>query len=192
MSSILKWIVGVRAVWFAVTLGLMAYLTWVHASSQGAPAGATSVGEQVVTGVLAHVLDWGTQLGHFIAPIVQIALIIMIMIAAAERFGFTAEKRLWSGFAALGAENNVQAFIAVAIIGGLVLGMFGGLLGSDAIKDLKDLALVVVGVYFGTRRRQGEVEEAVAAGIATATQQRPPGPAAATDQASAARPSPPS
>lgn len=136
MSSILKWIVGVGAVWFAVTLGLTAYLTWLHASSQssqGAPAGATPVGEQVVTGVLHNVMEWGAQLGHFIAPIVQIALIIMIMIAAAEQFGFTAEKRLWSGFAA---------------------------------------------------------QEAVAAGIATATQQQPPGPAAGTGQAPAAPPSP--
>ena len=147
-------------------MGLTAYL----ASVQGSPQSASSA---VVNTVLSDLLQWGAALGHFIAPVVQIALIVMILIAAAERFGFTQEKRLWGGFAALGAASNVQAFIAVAIIGGLVFGMFGGLLSSEATKDLKDLALVVVGFYFGTRRRQGEVEEAVAARMGSANQPPP-------------------
>jgi hypothetical protein len=185
MNSVLKWIVGVGVIWFVVTLGLTAYLAWIQASSH-----AATVNEQVVSGVLSNVMGWGSALGHFIAPVVQIALIVMILIVAAERFGFTGDQRHWGGFAALGATNNVQAFIAVAVIGGLVVGMFGGLLNSDAVKDLKDLALVVVGFYFGTRRRQGDVEDAVAAGIATAAQQ-PPGATPTPDQARPA-PSPPS
>ena len=35
-----------------------------------------------------RLIDAGQSLGHFIAPVLQLALIIMILIAAAEQFGF--------------------------------------------------------------------------------------------------------
>jgi hypothetical protein len=115
--------------------------------------------------LLPWVIDWGGMLGRFIAPIIQLLFIVMILIAAAERFGFTQENREWAGFSALGATNNVQAFIAVSVVGALVL---GALAGVD-ISALKDIALVVVGFYFGTRHREGEIEAAVAAGVDVAT-----------------------
>ena len=174
MSSILRWIVGVGFLWLVVTLGLTAYVARFEVS----PQGPTSPADAVVYNMSKSVLEWGQQLGHFIAPIVQIALIVMILIAAAERFGFTEEKRLWGGFEALGAANNVQAFIAVTVIGALVIGVLGGVEKVDALKDL---ALVVVGFYFGTRRKQGDVEDAVAAGIASASQP-PAAPAPNPDQ----------
>lgn len=176
MSSILKWIVGVGIAWFVVTLGATGYLAWIERNpTEGAATSQNSNAAEAVVNALIHdLLDWGAALGHFIAPVVQIALVVMILIAAAERFGFTQEKRLWSGFAALGTANNVQAFIAVAIVGGLVFGMLGRLLDTSAQSDLKDLALVVVGFYFGTRRRQGEVEDAVAGAKANATTDQSP------------------
>jgi hypothetical protein len=91
MNSVLKWILGVGVIWFVVTLGLTAYLAWIQASSH-----ATTVNEQVVSGVLSNVMGWGSALGHFIAPVVQIALIVMILIVAAERFGFTGDQRHWA------------------------------------------------------------------------------------------------
>jgi hypothetical protein len=176
MASVLRWVVGVGIIWFVVALALTACLAWLGASPE------VTSGQRVLQSVLSEVLDWGASLGRFIAPIVQIALVVMILIIAAERFGFTAEKRLWSGFAAMGSSNNVQAFIAITIIGGLVIGIIGGLVTGDGVKDLKDLALVVVGFYFGTRRGQGEVEagKPVAGGNEPTTipdQQNPPLPA---------------
>jgi len=162
MSAILRWILAGGILWFLVALGLTAYLAKIQA-----PANESNVQAQVVDLVLQKVIGWGGELGHFIAPVVQLALIVMILIVAAERFGFTHDKKAWGGFAGLGTANNVQALIAITIIGALVIGVLGGV---DRIDVLKDLALVVVGFYFGTRRRQGEVEDAVAAGVASATQ----------------------
>jgi hypothetical protein len=73
----------------------------------------------------------------------------------------------------------VQAFIAVAIVGALVI---GALAGIGRIDTLKDIALVVVGFYFGTRRSQTSINEAVEAGTAAgvaAAVQMPPAVAAA-------------
>lgn len=127
-----------------------------------------------LTAIASQVKTMGSELGTFIAPILQLALVLLILIAAAERFGFTAEKRDWAGFAALGAANNVQAFIAVAIVGALVIGALSGI---GRIDVLKDIALVVVGFYFGTRRSQTSINEAVqagtAAGVAAAAQAAP-------------------
>jgi hypothetical protein len=117
---------------------------------------------------------WLSAMGVFVAPIVQLVVIVWVLLAAAEKFGFTQEKRDWSGFAALGTSNNVQAFIAVAIIGALVIGVLGGIRGVDTLKDI---ALVVVGFYFGTRQGRAAIETAVAAGVAAGRQEQQAAPA---------------
>ncbi len=166
MNSIIRWIVGVGVIWLIVTTSLTAYIATHPIENEK---------NNILPAISMKLIDAGENLGHFIAPVLQLALIIMILIAAAERFGFTLETKNWSGFAALGAANNVQAFIAVTVISGVVI---AALVGLDSQGVLKDLALVVVGFYFGTRRRQNEIEDAVAAGAAagTAAQAAPPAP----------------
>ncbi len=89
---------------------------------------------------------------------------MLILLAAAERFGLLDGKAEWAkSIGALGASANVQAFVAVVIIGALVI---GALADIKRIDVLKDIALVVVGFYFGTRRSQSTINEAVQAGTA--------------------------
>jgi len=159
MNVLLGWIIAVGLLWFTLTTGLTLYL---------AKSPPVDPQKSVASLILAEAVKWGPNLGNFIAPVLQVALIIMILIAAAERFGLTKDKN-WAGFAALSIPTNVQAFIAVAIIGAVVIAALAGL---DKGGVLKDLALVVVGFYFGTRRRQGEIEEAVAAGAAAGAAQQ--------------------
>jgi hypothetical protein len=169
MQSIIRWTVGLGVVWFVVYMGLTAFIS-TPGVTQNAP---------LVASLAMEVQALGKSLGNFIAPILQLALVLVILIAAAERFGFTAERRDWAGFAALSTANNVQAFIAVVIVGALVV---GALAGIGRIDTLKDIALVVVGFYFGTRRSQTSINEAVevgtAAGVAAAVQAAPPAVAA--------------
>lgn len=146
LTTILRWILLVGVLWFFLAAGLVALQSEFPENL-------------MLQAILPRVIDWGAALARFAAPIIQLLFIIIILVAAAERFGLTGEKREWPGLAALSTSNNVQAFIAVTIVGALVLGALAG----EDIGALKDIALVVVGFYFGTRRRQSDLDPEVAA-----------------------------
>lgn len=100
--------------------------------------------------------NWTIALGSFISPILQLALILVIVFAFIEKFGLstTDANHQTLNLIGIAKNSNVQAFIAVAIIIAVVI---GALADIDRIDVLKDLALVVVGFYFG--RRKDEVAE---------------------------------
>jgi len=77
--------------WFVFTTGLAAYL------AKYPPADPQN---SMLKTILDATLLFGSSLGSFIAPVLRVALIIMILVAAAERFGLTKERRDWAGFAA--------------------------------------------------------------------------------------------
>jgi hypothetical protein len=160
--SIVRWTVAVGILWFVFMAVTQLLLAWYP----------TNIMLQATQPLLTN---WGPQLGSFIAPILQLALVAIILLAAAERLGFVGDaKTAWS-FAAFSFPTNVQAFIAVAIIGATVIAALGGI-GNAGL--LKDLALVVLGFYFGTRRREADIKEAVevgtAAGVAASQAGTPP------------------
>ncbi len=51
--------------------------------------------------------------------------------------------------------NNVQALIAIIIVSSVCI---AALAGVREVNALKDLALVVVGFYFGSRRRPVDID----------------------------------
>jgi hypothetical protein len=66
----------------------------------------------------------------------------------------------WNNF----RSTSIQGIIAVIIVGSVaIVALWQG--GEQGLAPLKDLALVVVGFYFGTRRSEVEAE-AIAAGVA--------------------------
>jgi hypothetical protein len=98
-------------------------------------------------GLYATLLKIGDDLGLFIKPLLQLGILLYILIAAAERLGF--QTNAFTG-ALKEVPINVQAFIAVVII---VSFSIAALAGVGDVSALKDIALVVVGFYFGTRQR---------------------------------------
>ncbi|MBZ9765526.1 hypothetical protein LB526_01965 [Mesorhizobium sp. CA6] len=145
-------------VWVAVTAGLT-YL-------------ATQSNDPSIKMIAEQTLQIGYTIGHFLRPILQMALVVFILLTAAERIGFLDEDSSWRlHLGSLSQGNNVQAFIAVAIIGALVVSAVGNV-GDTGV--LKDLALVVVGFYFGTRRREGEVQDAANAAAERVATTLPP------------------
>lgn len=174
-DSFVSTVVRLGVLWFVATIGLSLIPYFVPEQSSMAHA------------IAMRLTDAGQSLGTFIAPVLQFALIVFILIAAAERMGFTREKREQGSLGALGQSNNIQAFIAIAIVGGLVI---AALTGIGNVLVLKDIALVVVGFYFGTRRSQSSINEAVVAGttagVAAAATQAAVNPAAGDN-----RPEPP-
>ena len=152
MNTIIRWVVVLGLIWFIALMGITIAQFYVPPDIHSP-----------LPIILGQLQNWGEKLGNFIAPVLQLALILLILITTAERFGLSTERK-WPTLASLSAGNNIQAFIAVAIVGAVVV---GALANVQRIDILKDLALVVVGFYFGTRRSLTEIEDAVVFGGST-------------------------
>jgi hypothetical protein len=101
-------------------------------------------------------IGWG--LAPFIKPILQLALVLVIWIEAGRRLGIISDQMTLSGSYGLIIESaSIQAVIAIIIVVAVSISALAGI-GDTPV--LKDLALVVVGFYFGTRRSKIEAEAA--------------------------------
>lgn len=92
----------------------------------------------------------GGGVGGFFGPVVQLAFVVTILLYAAEKVGLLQRDASISLFSHIASASNIQAFIAIVIIVSLAIAALGGI---GDISVLKDLALVVVGFYFGTKRQ---------------------------------------
>jgi hypothetical protein len=85
------------------------------------------------------------QFWGFIAPLLSIAVLLLIVDWFLRRLGIR-----FTGTTGL-SNINVQAAIALLVIGSLALASF---VSKETAEPLKELSLVVVGFYFGSRNRQ--------------------------------------
>ncbi|NBA95651.1 hypothetical protein [Pseudomonas sp. R5(2019)] len=97
----------------------------------------------------------GSGVGSFFGPVVQLAFVVTILLYAAEKAGLLQRDASGSLFSRIASASNIQAFIAIVIIVSLAIAALSGI---GDISVLKDLALVVVGFYFGTKR-QSDADE---------------------------------
>jgi len=91
-----------------------------------------------------------TQIVPFILNIARMVIIIALLIWLLKRVGFN--------FQMINMENvhwNIQSLIAILVIGAFSLAALGGM--TEGAGMLKDLALVVVGFYFGTQSKTTEI-----------------------------------
>jgi hypothetical protein len=103
----------------------------------------------------------GEKFWTFISPVLRLALLIIILISVAENFGLNQTGSSWqisgsdigSFFKELTTSNGVQSFISVIIVVSLCVSAIAGVGDTNTLKDL---ALVVVGFYFGSRRKSGD------------------------------------
>lgn len=91
--------------------------------------------------------NFTTTAWEFVKPLVQLVIILAIVDWLLKRLGISvfSDKTKF--------EWNVQTVIAIVIISAFAL---AALSGAD-IASLKDVALVVVGFYFGTQKKQNEM-----------------------------------
>jgi hypothetical protein len=100
-------------------------------------------------------IGWG--LAPFIKPILQLALVLVILIEAGRRLGIISDQTLSGSYGLILESASIQAVIAIIIVVAVSISALAGI-GDTPV--LKDLALVVVGFYFGTRRSKIEAEAA--------------------------------
>jgi hypothetical protein len=168
INYILRWTIFTGFMWFFVYATCMSLASLLPGNEA-----------QLASTIGMSVFSLGSGLGNFIKPILQLGLVIFILLEAAKRLGFSVEERDKQnrfGFGFSVERGNIQAIIAIMIVIAVSISALSGI-GDTGV--LKDLALVVVGFYFGTRRGQQEAEAiaaGVAAGTAAATPSTLPGP----------------
>lgn len=87
---------------------------------------------------------------EFIRPFLQLIIILLILEWLINRFGISTNKNFTS------ISWNVQTIIALIVIVAFSLAALSGIQGAGMLKDL---ALVVVGFYFGTQKKTVEINQ---------------------------------
>jgi hypothetical protein len=152
MTSLIRW-TGIAAVLWVITFVTITVLRFSILEATG--PGPEDYRMHALVEAQTALLSTGTNVVGFLAPVVQFGLIVAILIFAAQKIGILTA----TGQATIlgtGSSYNIQAVIAFIVVGAFSLSALTGL--SSHVGDLKDIALVVVGFYFGTRRREGDTE----------------------------------
>lgn len=109
--------------------------------------------------------DMISSIAEFFAPIIQFAIILFILIEASRRVGlgrmfkqeeentFDKDGDLQKPHIYSLLSDRTQAVLALIIVSSLCISAIAGL---KSVTILKDLALVVVGFYFGSRVKKDE------------------------------------
>jgi hypothetical protein len=124
-------------------LAYLAFSTWMFLD----PVQERHVADVALAATVAGI---GANAWRFAEPLVQLMVLLVIVDWLLGRLGIEVKAGL-KGF-----DWNVQAVIAITVIGSFALAALGGI--SQGVGVLKDLALVVVGFYFGTQRKMVEVD----------------------------------
>lgn len=143
MTLVIRWSFFIGLFWLIALAGI------AFAMAAGVPDPQGSLRALNVA-----LISWGPGLGRFIAGPLSLAIILHVLLNVAEKFGF--DKITASSFRNLTKGFNVQAGLAVILI---VAFAIAALSNVGDVVALKDIALVVVGFYFGDRKRSGELED---------------------------------
>ncbi|WP_236207827.1 hypothetical protein [Pseudomonas tohonis] len=138
MGTVIRSIFFLLALWLTFFTGLQVIGIFFPEHQTAANNAAVALG------------TFSASFGNFLGPVLQLAIVVAILLHAAEKIGVLKQDATTSLFSKIAAANNVQAFIAIVIIVSLSIATLGGI---GDVPVLKDLALVVVGFYFGTKRQ---------------------------------------
>lgn len=154
MKAIIGWTLFSAFLWF-VAIGVATAIMAISPS-------------QPVAILQESLLNWSPGLGRFISGPLSLAIVFYILFNTAQGMRIF-EKIHFDPQTIFG--GNVQAILAIVIIIAFAISAIGAVGQTSALKDV---ALVVVGFYFGSRKSQDTEEIAAsaasAAGAAVAAQ----------------------
>ncbi len=144
MTSTLKWIVY-------LTIFLLIFLLLTYLGLSIASIYEQSYERKQLYGTITTQVSTISREGWgFIRPFFQLIVVLVIISWILEKFGINLQSKVFQ------FDWNVQSVIALVVIGAVTIAALGGI--TDGIGTLKDLALVVVGFYFGSQRKTVEIE----------------------------------
>ena len=147
-------------------LMLSALSTWVVLTAVIYSATKLSISSPYINATdLSAWISLSSGIGKFFSPFIKLIILLYILIEVGKHFGFTRDyfesnqsevsEISWKNslYKEYLSSDRVQSILALLIVGSLCLSSLVGLPGTSTLKDI---ALVVVGFYFGTRVRKGE------------------------------------
>ena len=152
MKAVIGWTLFTAVLWFLALIGATLLLAYINSPP--------------VQALQQALILWGPELARFIAGPLTLAIVLYVLFNTAEgmklteRFGLPSELTL---------GTNVQALLAIVLILAFAVSAIGGVGDTGSLKDI---ALVVVGFYFGSRKREDndEIKASAAAGAAIGAQ----------------------
>src|ERR1700733_6072599 len=129
LNAVIGWLI-VLVIVYAALYAAVSYVAFVSN-----PDSAT------LKGVQSELHNIGMEGWKLVSPLLQLAIVLAIVAWARQRLEFK-----WD-LAKFQTEHNVKAFIAIIVVVGFVVAVMGSL---EYTSYLKDVALVIVGFYFGS------------------------------------------
>jgi hypothetical protein len=129
VSRVIFWLVTLIIAYFALYAGVSYVAFFENPDSS------------TLKGIQAELHDMGAAGWNFVRPLLQLSIVLLLLAWALDRFNIK-----WD-LSSLSSEQTVKGLLAVLIVVGLILSVLGGL---GYTSELKDVALVVIGFYFGT------------------------------------------
>lgn len=148
MKTIIGWTLAAGLIWFLALLGVTALLSQYN--------------HQSIQTLQVSLIAWGPALARFIAGPLTLAIVLFVLFNTVEGTKILQNIKIPKDIA---FNTNIQALLAIVLILAFAVSAIGNV-GDTSV--LKDIALVVVGFYFGTRKRQDneDVAQSAAAGAA--------------------------
>jgi hypothetical protein len=103
---------------------------------------------ELVASTVQEVRSLASVFFDFVRPFIQLVIILLVLEWLLNKFGLSFDRRT-SKF-----DWNVQTIIALVVVGSFALAALSGVEGAGMLKDV---ALVVVGFYFGTQKRVSDI-----------------------------------
>lgn len=140
MRMLLGWSVFIGLIWFLAFAAVQ-----IAATMTPSPVDADAL--RILSKTLQDI-GWG--LASFAKPLLQLAIVLLILLEAAKRLGLISDQAtLTSTYDTMLRSIRIQAVIAIIIVTAVSISALAGVGQTDVLKDL---ALVVVGFYFGSRK----------------------------------------
>lgn len=142
MPSPLKWIIY-------LTIFLLVFLLLAYVGLSTAAIYEQSPERKEVFGTVAsQIAIVGREGWTFIKPFLQLIVVLVIVSWILEKFGVNLQSKVFQ------FDWDVQTVIALLVIGAFTVAALGGI--TAGIGTLEDLALVVIGFYFGSQQKTDE------------------------------------
>ena len=143
MPKALRWIIVITFLIFFVII--FAYVSLTLANIYD------TQNRDVITKLLEQIQYIASAAWSFIQPFMQLIVVLVIIDWLLNKWGISFQSKANS------FHWNIQTIIGIVIIGSFCIAALGGI--TTGIGALKDLALVVVGFYFGSQKKTVDFEK---------------------------------
>jgi uncharacterized membrane protein YhaH (DUF805 family) len=130
ISSVIGWIVFLVIAYFLLYAGVSVATFYANATDSS-----------TIGAIRQQLRDIGVAGWEFLSPLLQLAIVLVIVAWAIERFDLRLK------LPEIVSDHNIKGVLAILVVTGFLVAVLGSLRYTS---DIKDVALVIIGFYFGS------------------------------------------